>query len=84
MKKTLKEFISENDVTGFELVNNLILSVIVNETLYALEVDTSNIPGGTLVDNVTEFTVVGDELIISNFTINMNDIYITFTDSNIQ
>lgn len=84
MKQTLKQFMSENQITGFEVIGDLILSVISNEILYALDVDTSNIPGGTLVDNVTEFTVFGDELTINNLTVNINDLYVASNDSNIE
>ena len=72
---TLKEFISENNVTGYETVNNeLIMNVVVGEICHALDVDTSNIIGGTPLVKFTDFILNGDLLTVDNITININDV----------
>lgn len=80
MKKSLKEFIQENDVTGFELVNNVILSVVVDNITYALDVDTSEIPYGMLVQRVNEFIIEEDILSVNNVSININNVNVYSID----
>jgi hypothetical protein len=62
----LKEFIEKNEVTGFEMVGNLILSVIVDEALHGINVDTSNIEAGTLVEKVIDYQIVENNLLMIN------------------
>jgi len=72
---TLKKFIQENNVTAYEVVsNNLIINAVVEETSYGLDVDTSNIPGGTPVIKYENFTLNEDLLTVDNITININDV----------
>lgn len=71
---TLKQFIQENNVTAYETVNdNLIINVVVGETSYGLDVDTSNIIGGTPVVKFENFTMNGDLLTVDGITINVNE-----------
>lgn len=70
--KTLKEFMNENEVTAFEVIDNLLISAVVGETSYALDVDTSNIPGGTLVTKVSDFSLNDDILTVGNITVDVN------------
>ena len=68
---TLKQFMQENEVTAFEVVPEvLILNVVVGETDYGLDVDTSEIPFGIQLQMVEEFTVDGDILTVGNLTLN--------------
>lgn len=68
---TLKQFMQENQVTAFEVVPNvLILNVAVGQVEYGLDVDTSEIPFGTQLQTVEEFTVDGDILTVGNLTLN--------------
>jgi hypothetical protein len=71
---TLKEFIEENQVTGFEKIEDLLINVVVNESSYGLDVDTSNIESGMILEIVVDFQIVEDILYIENFTYNTNDI----------
>lgn len=71
---TLKQFIQENNVTAYETVNdNLIINAVVGETSYGLDVDTSNIIGGTPVVKFENFTMNGDLLTVDGITINVNE-----------
>lgn len=61
----------ENTVTAFEVVSDvLILNAEVNGAEYGLDVDTSNIPFGTMLERVEEFTVDGDILTVAGLTLN--------------
>lgn len=72
---TLKQFIQQNNVTAYETVNNdLIINAVVGETSYGLDVDTSNIPAGTLVVRFENFTMNGDLLTVDGITVNVNEI----------
>jgi hypothetical protein len=68
---TLKQFIEENQVTAFEVVPNvLILNAAVGEAEYGIDVDTSNIPFGTILQKVEEFTIENDILTVGNLSLN--------------
>lgn len=71
---TIKEFLSDKTLTGVEKVGNTILSLVIENSLYGIDVDVSNIPSGTRVERVTDFTIVNDILKISNIELNMNDV----------
>jgi hypothetical protein len=69
----LKEFLEEKNVTGFELIpGQLVISVITDgDTLYALDVDTSTIEGGTDLVRETEFVIEDETLTVSGLTLNI-------------
>jgi len=70
----LKEFLEKNDVTGFEVIENqLVMNAIVNGASFGLNVDTSNIPGGTVLVQYTDFTIDGDTLTVGGLDINIED-----------
>jgi hypothetical protein len=69
---TLKQFLEENTVTGFQIIpDTLIINIITdNDATNAIDVDTSNIVSGTQLANVNTFEIVGDTLTVSNLTLN--------------
>ena len=68
---TLIQFIEENQVTAFEVVPDvLILNAVVSEAEYGLDVDTSNIPFGTILQRIDIFSVDGDILTVGGLTLN--------------
>ena len=67
----------ENVVTAFEVVPEvLILNVEVDQTEYALDVDTSEIQFGTMLERVEDFTVDGDTLTVAGLTLNTSTTYV--------
>ena len=75
---TLKEFLNENNVTSFEVIENvLILNVFVDgEVVYGLDSDTSNIESGTILINHEDFTLVNDILTVGGVSVDANQINI--------
>jgi len=74
---TLKEFLQDKTLTAVELIDydyNQVINVYVDGAGYGLAIDTSNIPAGTPLTYTTEFTLEGDVLSVSDFSINTNDI----------
>jgi hypothetical protein len=71
---TLKDFTNTHDISGFEIIGNLIISTISNNISYALDVDTSDVPFGTPVIIKTEFSISEDILSIDEIHININNI----------
>jgi len=71
---TLSQFIQENNVTAFEKVDELLLTVVVGEALYGLDVDTSNLMSGTPVERVTEFQIEGNILTVSGIEYNTDEL----------
>jgi hypothetical protein len=73
---TLKQFIEENNVSGFETIGSLLFNVIVDDSIpYGLNVDTSNIISNTPLETVTNFEIQDNLLIVEGkININMNEI----------
>jgi hypothetical protein len=74
---TLKEFLQDKTLTAVELVDfdyNQIINVYVDGAGYGLKINTSNIPCGTPLTYTTDFTLDGDTLLVSDFSINITDI----------
>jgi hypothetical protein len=74
---TLNEFLKDKTLTAVELIDfdyNQIINVYIEGACYGLAIDTSNIPAGTPLTYTTDFTLDGDILSASDFSINTNDI----------
>jgi len=71
---TLKEFLETNTISAVDVVNgfNLIINVYVEESIYGLKVDTSNIPAGTLLTKREDCTLNGDTLSIDNISLDIS------------
>ena len=70
---TLKEFLEENQVTAFEIVENVVIvNVVVGSRTQGLDVDTSNIVAGTVLKKVYDFTVDDDILTVDGLTLDIN------------
>lgn len=72
----LKEFLEENNVTGFELIQNQLIINAITEggTTYGLNVDTSNIENGTQLTTETEFTIESDVLTVGGISVNTQEV----------
>lgn len=70
--KTLKEFMNENTVTAFDVINDLILSAVVDQVSYGIDVDTSTIPGGMPVTTISDFSLDSDMLTVGDITIDIS------------
>ena len=74
---TLNEFLKDKTLEAVELIDydyNQVINVYVDGAGYGLAIDTSNIPAGTPLTYTTEFTLEGDILSVSDFSINTNDV----------
>jgi hypothetical protein len=74
---TLKEFLQDKTLEAVELIDfdyNQVINVYVDGACYGLAIDTSDIPCGTPLTYTTEFTLDGDILTVSDFSINTNDV----------
>lgn len=74
----VKDFMTTHPILGFEIIDNIILSVVSDEAAYAVEADTSSIECGRIVEVVTDFTIEDDILSIGEIHININ--YINLVD----
>ena len=71
---TLKEFLETNTLSAGDVVDgfDLIINVYVEETIYGLKADTSNIPAGTSLTKREDFTLNGDILLVDNISIDIS------------
>lgn len=79
---TLKTFLQENTVTSFEVADGLaIMNVMVGPTPYGIDVGLSNVPGGTQLTNVDNWTLENDILTVAGLTLNTNDTLMLGSDN---
>jgi len=67
---TIKEFLQNETLTAVETVDNLIINLVCGESLYGIDVDTSNIPSGTLTTRRTDYTLINDILSVDTISVN--------------
>lgn len=81
----LKTFLEHNNVTAFEIIpNTLILNVFVDNVPYGLDVDTSNIPAGTVLSKITNFSIDNNILTVDTLSLNIETTNMLTTTENIS
>ena len=68
---TLKEFLTDKTITSVEITEqyNLIYNVYVDQTVYGLDIDTSNVEAGTPLQMRQDFTLENDILSVAGIFI---------------
>jgi len=76
MELTLKQFIFGKRITAIDTVDgfDLIINVYIDDACYGLNIDVSNVPGGTLLTKREDFAIEGDILSIDNISIDISKI----------
>ena len=70
---TVKEFLETNTATGFEIIpGKAIFNIFVNDAVFGIDIDTSNIPP-TKLTFVTQYQIVGDTLIVDGLELNISE-----------
>lgn len=70
---TVKEFLETNTATGFEIIPGKdIFNIFVNDAVFGIDIDTSNIPP-TKLTFVTQYQIVGDTLIVDGLELNISE-----------
>ena len=67
---TIKQFLQDNTLSAVETVENIIINLVCNDTEYGIDVDTSNIPSGTLTTRRTDYTLINDILSVDTISVN--------------
>jgi hypothetical protein len=82
----LKKFLEENEVTGFEIIQNQLIINAITEggATYGLNVDTSNIENGTPLTIETEFTIEDDILTVGGIVVNTEEIEMLLSDEEVN
>jgi hypothetical protein len=66
-----KEFLNRKTLTAVETVNNLIINLVIEETLYGLKIDTSSILSGTKLTRTNQFEIQDDILTVDTMSIDL-------------
>jgi hypothetical protein len=66
-----KEFLNGKTLTAVETVNNLIINLVIEETLYGLKIDTSSILSGTKLTRTNQFEIQDDILTVDTMSIDL-------------
>jgi hypothetical protein len=66
-----KEFLNKKTLTAVETVNNLIINLVIGETLYGLKTNTLTIPSGTKLIRTNQFKIQDDILTVGTMSINL-------------
>lgn len=71
---TLKDFIDNFEIEGFEKVGTILINVVSDGTPYGLDVDTTILVGGTKLEVYNEWILVDDILTINGINFNTAEI----------
>ena len=71
---TIQEFLNENTLSAIEKTDTLIINLVVGESTYGLDVDTSSIEAGTTLIRTVNFQIEGDSLTCEGITIDTTTI----------
>jgi hypothetical protein len=74
MKLTLKQFVFDKRITAIDVVDgyDLIINVYVDGACYGLNIDLSNVTGGTSLTTREDFSINENTLSIDNISIDMS------------
>ena len=68
---TIQEFLNENTLSAIEKTDTLIINLVVGESTYGLNVDTSSIEAGTPLTRTTNFQIDGDLLVSGELSLDI-------------
>jgi len=71
---TLKNFIENNEIDGFEKVGTILMNVVSNGSPYGLDVDTSSLVMGTKLEVYDEWILIDDLLVVNGLEFNTAEI----------
>jgi hypothetical protein len=80
MKTTAKEFLQDKTLKAIDVAKGTILSLVIQNSAYGLDVDTSGIPYGTPVTRVEDFTIDGDILTADGITLDLANTFMLGKD----
>ena len=74
MKLTLKQFVFDKRITAIDTIDgyDLIINVYVDDACYGLNIDLSNVPGGTPLTMREDFSINENTLSVDNISIDMS------------
>ena len=68
---TIKKFLQDKTLSAVDIIDNLIINLVCEESNYGINIDTSNIPSGTLTTRRVDFTLNNNILSVGNISINI-------------
>ena len=77
---TINEYLNGRTITAVESIQDLIFNIFIGEEVMGLDIDSSNIPSGSVLQYRTDFQVNGDLLTVDNITINLNETNVLYQE----
>jgi hypothetical protein len=81
MKQSLKNFLQNNTVTSFEIVQGkCVVNAFVGDEIYGIDSDMSDVQSGTLLFNTTNFSIdlENDILVVDGISVNISQTNMLF------
>jgi hypothetical protein len=69
---TVQEFLNSKTLSSVEKTENLIINLVVSESVYGLNVDTSSIEAGTVLTRTSNFQIEGNLLTCEGISIDIS------------
>jgi hypothetical protein len=69
---TAKEFLEDKNLTSVETVENLIINLVINDSIYGMEINTSGIPQGTPLNRTEDFQIEDDILTTGELSLDLS------------
>jgi hypothetical protein len=69
---TAKEFLEDKNLTSVETVENLIINLVINESVHGMEIDTSEVQQGTPLNRTDDFQIEDDILTTGELSLDLS------------
>jgi hypothetical protein len=71
---TAKELLQGKTLTEIETIENQIFNLIVGESVYGINIDTSSIPAGIKLSRTSDFTIENDVITFGNLSLELESV----------
>jgi hypothetical protein len=83
MKTKATDFLQGRTPDAIDIVNNTVFSIVLGNSTYALDTDTSDISYGTKLTRVEDVTINGDILTADGITLDLGNTFMAGRDKGI-
>lgn len=70
---TINEYLQDKTLTAVEIAQGIIFNLVCDNLVMGLDVDTSSVPSGTILDRRFDFILTPDTLSVDSISLNTNE-----------
>lgn len=70
---TINEYLQDKTLTSVEIAQGIMFNLVCDNLVMGLDVDTSSVPSGTILDRRFDFILTPDTLSVDSISLNTNE-----------